>query len=249
MAQRSGKVTRVENPAVGDGAPTSSGPTVSKARGFSKRQERLIEDNRNDYSALGPAEGGVGTPYPMRLVPHDKYDNIVELKSSVREEVLGKKQLTTDDLEWLQRKQEAQNAATYKQYASQIFDLKNPAEVKILNKIHPEFVAEKEEIIDQRKEMLKTLAHIRLRGFPESREELELLYAIGSGNVAPPEGTLWNPESWAKPQGAAGAIERGIFNPTKLFAKVTSQGAFDIPRQNTTLTGVVNAPSLQQFYK
>jgi len=235
MAEKSANTRRLQNSAVGNGAPTSSGPTVQGARSFTRRQENLIEKNRDDLAVIkqaglsGNERQGAATMFPSRFVPHDRYDNVVQLKATVDDNVLGKKTLTTDDLEWLQRKKEALNAAQYKQYAGQVFDLTNPAEAKILRKIHPEYYDEKEEIIDQRKEMLKTLAKIRVRGFPENQEELELMFAIGSGNIEVPVGVLWDPLTWNKMQtNTTEAMNRGLFNPTKLFAGVTSSKQSDL---------------------
>jgi len=233
MAEKSAPTKRLQGPGKNK-TPTKSGPSASKAQNFQKDLEKLKEKYGDDYVRLGTKgdprvldanEAAVGSLptdeskmagpdyFPVRLYPHDKDDNLMELKANVDEGLFGKKELTTKDLEYLQRKKEALNAAQYKQYVAQMFNSQNPAELQMLNQLAPEILQEKMEIIDTEAELDARLAKMRLRGFPRDAEDLKLAFAIKSGNVKLPDGTLWDPSSWRNKESALATINRGLFSP------------------------------------
>lgn len=155
--------------------------------------------------------------FPVRLFAHDPYDEVAAAKMTAPE-ALGNKTLTDQDLRYLKRKQDIFQEANLKSFVSQLYDARDPGQAALLDKIFPQLNNEREAIIEQRAELEKRLAKIRLRG-PQDESDLKLLFAISSGAIEPPKGELWNPESWFV--GGASErdrLQRGLFNPRRLFA-------------------------------
>jgi len=253
MAEKSAPTKRLRGPGNGK-TPAASGPTVTKAQAFQRDLEKLREKYGDDYvvlqnkDAVAPGSSALAQPppggpdaFPVRLFPHDKDDNLIDLKMKADPAVLGAKTLTTKDLEWLQRKQEAQNAAQFKLYAAQLFDSKNPAELQILNQIMPDLLQEKYEIVDRRAELDARLAKMRLRGFPRDQEDLQLAFAIKSGQVELPEGTLWKPDEWKSKNDVSQKLSRGIFSPLTRLTKTqydTQLSPWDLVAPGTANTSI-----------
>jgi len=61
--------------------------------------------------------------------------------------------------------------------------------------VFPELQQEREAIIDQRADLEKRCAKIRLRG-PRDKDDIQLLFALASGAIEKPRGALWKPEDW-----------------------------------------------------
>jgi hypothetical protein len=79
---------------------------------------------------------------------------------------------------------------------------------------------EQKQVIEQRAELEKRLAMIALTGEPESKADLELLFALGTGAIQPPKGVLYDPSTWSDipgmmertGEGRQNALARGLFN-------------------------------------
>lgn len=181
--------------------------------------------------------------FPVRLFAHDPYDEVAQAKLAAPA-AFGTKQLTDQDLRYLKRKQDIFQEANLKSFVSQLYDARDPGQAALLDKIFPQLNNEREAIIEQRAELEKRLAKIRLRG-PQDESDLKLLFAISSGAIAPPQGELWKPESWFAPNTESARLERGLFNPRRLFAGRKNKDYMPFDRLGGVLGS--NAPSFMNL--
>lgn len=159
-----------------------------------------------------PAPGG---SFPVRLYAPDPYDTEVKLKMDADPTIFGEKTLMQSDLDWLRRKQDQMTAAEFKQFVASMYNINDPAQLARMNKVYPELYDEQLKIVNERFDLAKRLAVMRLTGEPQSREDLQLLFALNTGAISLPVGNPWEPSTWGT-QIAAGkneAITRGIFSP------------------------------------
>lgn len=175
----------------------------------------------------GKKTDGLGQPlpqedqYPVRLYNADPYDTTAQMKYQLSDS-LGKKVLTTDDMDWLRRKADQKTAANFKQFVASMYNKNDPAQAALLNRVYPELLDEQKQILEDRMDLIKRLAVMKLYGQPQSAEDLQLLFAISSGAVAMPTGNLWEPGSWkgafAGPTTKNQDINRGLFSAVKIRA-------------------------------
>lgn len=227
MAEKSGSTSRLE----GRQRRGGQGPSAEKSRKLADAIEQLRVDHGEDAiqlairqgTAFADAPGKAGQDkFPVRLFAPDEYDQVAQLKTQADEKVWGQKTLTTDDLEYMKRKAQMQTAANFKQFVGRLYDAKDPAQAAILERLYPALNAERESIIDDRAELEKRLAKLRLRG-PRNEDDLRLLYALAAGEVTAPAGALWDPKTWYS---AADTPEkrmaRGWFSPLKVLEGVAN---------------------------
>lgn len=197
-----------------------------------------------DPAVVGAQSKAGQDQFPVRLFAHDPYDETAAAKLAAPE-AFGTKQLTDQDLRYLKRKQDIYQEANLKSFVSQLYDARDPGQAALLDKIFPQLNNEREAIIEQRAELEKRLAKIRLRG-PQDEADLKLLFAISSGAIAPPKGELWKPESWfTGGPSETERLQRGLFNPRRLFAGAKNKGYMPFDR----LGGVLpeNNPTFMDY--
>ena len=85
---------------------------------------------------------------------------------------------------------------------------------------------EQKQIIEDRIDLVKRLAMMKLYGQPRDKEDLKLLFALSSGAVTPPSGNLWDPSSWSNIGGSTvddtKVFKRGLFSVVKSYKEGTT---------------------------
>lgn len=91
------------------------------------------------------------------------------------------------------------------------FDTSNPVQLRWAQEVYPEYFRRREEVIDRQAELQKAIAKLKLRG-AKTREELDLLYALATGNIDLPRTPLWllNGDAFGQD-----TLNRGLFNPRR----------------------------------
>lgn len=221
------------------GAPPVRGPGMKRKKSLADKMWKLQNEYGKDtlYQILGrQADGSAGpgqdglnqrnvdnkSSYPVRLYAPDPYDTEVKLKMEADEAIYGKKTLMQSDLDYLRRKQDQMTAAEFKQFVASMYNKNDPAQLARLNKVYPELLDEQKQIVDERFDLMKRLTMMSLTGEPQSREDLQLLFALNTGAIELPLGSPWDPASWntagaSKPIAGTkdAAYVRGIFSPVQ----------------------------------
>lgn len=170
--------------------------------------------------------------YPVKLYAPDQYDTMVQMKRDLigsdrgDKTPFGQATLTTDDLQWMARKRAQMTAAEFKIFVAGLYNSHDPAQQALLKKVYPELLDEQKAIIEERAELCKRLAIMRLHGGPQDKDDLRLLFALNSGAISLPQGDLWRPTSWnptptvgSSGTSTASMIARGIFSPQLGYRK------------------------------
>lgn len=199
---------------------------------------------------------GLGQPgvladqsYPVRLYAPDPYDSTVEIKKAAPDNVFGKKMMTDRDVEWLARKRDQMTAAEFKQFVASMYNKNDPAQLALLHEVYPQLLEEQKAIVNERFDLIKRLTMMSLTGKPESQEDLQLLFALNTGAIKLPTGSMWDPSTWSDgsiAQTKQAALARGIFSPVRLSVAGkgdSSKMPFDALRwaQGTAGGGSTNA--------
>lgn len=201
----------------------------SLAADIKKLEDRYGADTI--YQILGrAADGDTGTgkdglgqntpntkgSFPVRLYAPDPYDTAVEIKAKANKDIFGEKMMTDRDVDWLTRKRDQMTAAEFKQFVASMYNKNDPAQRALLNEVYPQLQQEQLEIINDRLELAKRLAMMKVTQKPNSQEDLELLFALNTGAVQLPEGNIWEPENWTGvAKDKVTAMNRGLFSPIK----------------------------------
>lgn len=224
MAAKSANLDSVK----GTGNKGAMRPTKAHSRDLQRRLESLEAkfdqnfvrpENTADGYVGGAAEGSreagqrARSDYPVRLYPRDSNDQIQQLKQMAPAS-MGTRVLTDKDLQWMRQKYIDQQSAAQKQFVMSMYDSRDPAQRQIRDRVFPDLVREQEAIIDERIELERRLAKISLHG-AQSKEDIDLLYALSSGSVPLPQGQVWDPKSWFG-AGAELDLSRGLFSPLKV---------------------------------
>ena len=197
----------------------------------------LIGQHSGQQDGLGQNMPDQRADYPVRLYAPDKYDSAVQMKRQLIQAAgpnnnatpFGQAVMTAEDMNWLAKKRDQMTAAQFKQFVSGMYNKNDPAQAALLHKVYPELLEEQKQILEDRIDLVKRLAMMKLYGQPRDKEDLRLLFALSSGAVQPPTGNLWDPSSWSADGFGFGtsasdgsAIRRGLFSAVKQYKAGTS---------------------------
>lgn len=182
-----------------------------------------------DVDGLGQPVPKTAGSYPVRLYAPDPYDTEVALKAQVGDQ-MGQRTLMQSDLDWLKRKQDQMTAAEFKQFVASMYNINDPAQLARMNKVYPELFDEQMQIINERFDLAKRLAVMAATGEPQSREDLQLLFALNTGAIKLPTGDPWDPKTWTSSGVIADtkqqAMARGLFSPITGSVAGTGNSAY-----------------------
>lgn len=214
----------------------------------------LIGQHSGDRDGLGQDMPAAKDDYPVRLYAPDKYDSAVQMKRQLIQATngptgatpFGQAVLTAQDMDWIARKRDQMTAAEFKQFVSGMYNKNDPAQAALLHKVYPELLEEQKQILEDRIDLVKRLAMMKLYGQPRDKEDLRLLFALSSGAVKPPTGDLWDPSSWTQyGQGnlaAGNEVKRGFFSAVKQYqAGVSEPHKVPFDQLSAVLGGVPNS--------
>ena len=183
--------------------------------------------------------------FPVRLFQRDPYDDVANLKASAPA-ALGTKQLTTDDLEWMNRKNQQLDQFAFRRFVANLFSGADLAQRRELLKMYPQLLEEQESVINTRIDFAKELAKLRLRG-PRSEGDLRLMYAISTKLITPPAGVPWDPSTWSDTAGdTQSKLVKGLFNPRR-YAVTTAPAVNATDLMGNALAGVMGGRNQPAF--
>lgn len=184
----------------------------------------------------GGADGTAGqitNQFPAMLVPRDPYDDTFAMKQRNVErnpygaETIFTQELTKEDLDYQKRKQEVVNNIRYKTWLTNCIDMSDPASVALAREkgVLSDYYDDREKLIDYWHDVSAKIAKMKLLGRSAwGPEDYKLAFAIKTGVLKLPTGSLMNPASY-KLEGPDEAtnFQRGFFNPKRMFKQVVSK--------------------------
>jgi len=243
----------------GGGAPTERevaqfGQQVEKAKQspymlpnpvFVNDPARTAEENKKTTLAMNSGR------FPIRPVPQDPYDSTWSLKDDMnRPVVIGGREVapsmasttrplpfTNEDVQYLKRKRDAEEFASFLTWEASKYDLSDPATREWFEKRCPSYFQQRESLIEQQIDLAARYAKMRLRG-PKTEDDLKIEYLIETDRLSLPKGPIWDPFKWIADQGGIDlesadttvnmmardfsdynqtAYRKGLFNPTKVM--------------------------------
>jgi len=250
MAERGDKPNRIAVGKTDRGAPSMSQAEadLQKIRAAQARYNENygITSRGTDgrFTTSGTATDG---RFPSRLVAEDPEDTTMELRAGLAGQPMPGQSSTgrtyaahpdvmQEDVAYAARLQARQQLANKRQWIEGLFDTRDPAQRDLCDKLFPELTREKETIIEDRADLAQKLAKIRLRGM-RTREDVELVYMVASGAIAPPQGPLWDPAQWGLEASMQTVMNRGLFNPNGNRSAKPSGGQAMWDPLATTTTG------------
>ena len=154
--------------------------------------------------------------FPVVPFAPDEYDTEANLK---RERIAAGHAkwvlpYTEADMAYEKRKRDAAEEAMFDQWVARKYDLDDPAQFHLLQKIDPEYTRRREELVDFKCDLIKKYAKTRLLG-AQNKEDLRLEFLVETGQLDMPKGPIWDPVQEAKQAGTVDSIEedgRGLLS-------------------------------------
>lgn len=187
--------------------------------------------------------------FPVRPVPQDPYDSTWSLKDDMNRPVVVNGHVvappmasttrplpfTGEDVQYLKRKRDAEEFASFLTWEASKYDLSDPATREWFEKRCPSYFQQRESLIEQQIDLAARYAKMRLRG-PKTEDDLKIEYLIETDRLSLPKGPIWDPFKWIADQGGIDLAQddmnalknqfaeynktsyrKGLFNPTKVM--------------------------------
>lgn len=185
--------------------------------------------------------------FPANLVPRDPYDDTYALKQRnassnpfTGKEVQFTQEITKEDLDYQKRKQEVVNNLRYKTWLTNCIDMTDPAQVALAREkgVLGDYYDDREKLIDYWHDVSARIAKMRLLGRSAwGPEDYKLAFAIKSGVLTLPTGSLMDPKSYKLGQEDKANAQRGFFNPFRMFKGLQSKHLRDTEDPFPELSG------------
>ena len=159
-------------------------------------QEAFI--NAGDTYAVVEGANQASNEFPYRPFVNDSYDNIAQLKYQISR---GNYRVPFEkvDAEYLFRQRAQVENADYDRWVMQKYDLTNPAQNMLLQKLDPDQFKRRMDLLKKQIALESRYAEVRMLG-AKSEEDLKLEWLIETGRIQMPEGPLWDPQRWMENQ-------------------------------------------------
>lgn len=173
--------------------------------------------------------------FPANLVPRDPYDDTYALKKRNvdnnpygvgKDQTIFTQEITKEDLDYQKRKAQVVNNLRYKTWLMNCLDMADPASVALAREkgVLSDYYDDREKLIDYWHDVSAKIAKMRLLGRSAwGPEEYKLAFALKTGVLKLPTGSLMNPEAYKLGESNDHNYTRGIFNPLKMFKQATSK--------------------------
>lgn len=151
----------------------------------------------NNYTVVEGSNQG-SSEFPYKAFVNDSYDSIAQLKYQISR---GNYKVPFEkvDAEYLLRQRGQVENADYDRWVMQKYDLSNPAQNMMLQKIDPDQFKRRMDLLKKQIDLTSRYAEVRMLG-PKSEEDLKFEWLIESGRIQMPEGPLWDPQRWMEQQ-------------------------------------------------
>lgn len=154
--------------------------------------------------------------FPYVPVPYDPYDTAIMSKLDLAGDHF-QYNISDKDVAWYERKRDAQEQANYDAWVHDLYDLKDPAQAAMFQKMCPSLYERKKQLVDYKLNVEKRAAMIRMLG-PQNEDDLKFLWLIDTGRIQLDEVPVWRHTEYTGEVNTA-AFKRGMFNPLTAVAK------------------------------
>lgn len=187
----------------------ASSSTVKSAAKLARKQDELENKFRNTAFRTSRET------YPARYFEEQEKEKDLRLLLDYAAQLRANNipayyLLDKKDTGIFKKKRDQEELAAFDAYIERRFNLNDPKDVRLVKEWAPEYFQRREDEMNRSLELQKHMNKIALFGV-QSREDLELLFALDSGLISPSPSA-----SWVLPafniQDEANAIERGIFS-------------------------------------
>lgn len=179
-------------------------------------------------------KGQITNQFPAMLVPRDPYDDTFAMKARnaasnpyTGSPVQFHQEITKEDLDFQKRKQEVVNNVRYKTWLTNCIDMSDPASVALAREkgVLSDYYDDREKLIDYWHDVSARIAKMKLLGRSAwGPEEYKLAFAIKTGVLKLPDGSLMDPKSYKLGERTTGDnFTRGFFNPKRMFKQVVTK--------------------------
>jgi len=170
--------------------------------------------------------------FPAMLVPKDPYDSVWQQKQQniaqnpfgAQDKVQFVQEITPEDLAYQRRKADVLENIQFEKWLHSVIDMSNPAQVAMAreNGVLDGYFEQRKKVIDNAHEVSRKIAHMRLLGQSSWRyPDYKLAYALKTGVLKLPTGSLMNPASYLTGGSGDAGYRRGYFNPRRFLPAIT----------------------------
>lgn len=194
----------------------------SKEASKLRAQEERYEMGQHLHAQTAKAQGdqaGMQRNFPLKLMKPDYNDDMMELKKDLvggratGATPLGVATLGQEEMRYLMDKQKRKQYVDEMRFFDMMFADANPAEAERLRRINPVLHNARLQDLEDRADLQKRLAKIRIEGSISDMDDFRLLYNIYVGRVDLPAGPLYAPKMGEHDNHRG----FGIFNPHRLL--------------------------------
>lgn len=185
-----------------------------------RRPVRIESDAWGPHASGKTRKEGEDSEFPVQINrPNRKRDTRIALKRDYIAQSgdgglnLGAALFDDKDLAAFEDIKRQKQQVSFESWLSSYFDVQDPPTAKIISEIYPEYWTKREATIRQQAELQTDLALIRLRG-PTTKKDLLTLYALSTGAVDIPRGSIFEPSKWSHDNKD---FSRGMFNPRRYY--------------------------------
>lgn len=171
--------------------PAPGGPNIPRIS--NTNQEVLNAQINNNYTVVEGANQGTNE-FPYRAFLLDTYDSIAAIKNQVSGGHY-KVEFDSADVDYVIRQRAQVENADYDRWVMQKYDLSNPAQNLMLQKIDPDQHNRRMDLLKYNLDLEAKYAELRVAG-PKSEEDLKFEWLIETGRIEMPEGPIWDPQRW-----------------------------------------------------
>jgi hypothetical protein len=196
--------------------------TVSDGKDLTRETNELQKQFQKPDLLKANAKTGKGAPnFPARYFPDSKIPNEIKAyeaawKNFAKEpgSMFQKPEMPKKLVGYIQQRQEQETLMKFEEWLFKTFDFRDPNMVRYVNEMYPDYFDRRKAQLESDIELMKNLAIMRLHGGPQSREDLQLRFAIDSGLIDLKQlnrSIIWPEEKMGEEEHAI--VKRGWWNP------------------------------------
>ena len=167
--------------------------TVSDGKSLAKETKKLQSQFQKPDRLEENNKDGTGAPnFPARYFPDSDMPNKIEAYKAAWQNfakgdgdtaLFQKPVMPKELVRYIEGRQEQETLLKFEEWLFKTFDFSDPNVVRYVHELYPDYMERRLSQLDADISLMKRLAKIRLQGGPQSREDLQLRFAIDAGLI------------------------------------------------------------------